>query len=89
MHRGTLLELTAQRASLDPKLTIYAAEPWSPATRAVAALEPDDGSVPEVAMAERCCYFLEVSIAHEVLEGWRGSELEACHRLIQYAVSDA
>jgi hypothetical protein len=89
MHRGTLLGLTTQRASLDPALTIYAVEPWSPSGRAIAAIEPQDGSVPEVAVAEQCRYFLEVFIANEILKGWRGSDPEACHRLIQYATNDA
>jgi hypothetical protein len=89
MHRGTLLELTKQLAKLDPSLTIYAADPWSPSTIAVAAMEPADGSVPEVALVEQCRYFLEVFIANEVLEGWRGSQLDACRRLIQHATSDA
>jgi hypothetical protein len=89
MHRGTLVELTTQRAKLDPALTIYAAEPWTPSTRAVATVEPDDGSLPEAAMVEGCQYFLEVFIANEVLEGWDGSELDACHRLIQYVANDA
>jgi len=76
-------------------LTIYAADPWKPSTLAVVACQRDDRRVPDEAVAAGCRYFLEVSIALEVLEhfptlhGHQPSEAEKCERLIEYAENDA
>ncbi|MGC4007077.1 MAG: hypothetical protein QM811_29720 [Pirellulales bacterium] len=89
MNCRTLLELTTHRSDFDPGLTIYAAEPWSPSSLAIVAAESVDGSIPPIALHNQCRYFLEVFIVNEVLSGWSGSDLDACHRLIKYAESDA
>ena len=91
----TLADATHHLLDLDPAHTIYAARPWSPASVAFVAFEPDEGGVPSDAQTRGCEYFLEVSIAAEFLDGWRtalGREptlVEACTRLIQYATNDA
>jgi hypothetical protein len=59
----TLAEVVRQLEALDPGTTIYAAKPWSADTRAVVALEPEDGLLPgEEAELD---YFLEVDAALE------------------------
>jgi hypothetical protein len=75
--------------------TIYAKAPWTCDSAAIAAEEPEDGSVPAEARAQGFAYFLEVEIAKEFLEGWieslahTPSLQEICGRLIDYAIDDA
>ena len=79
----------------DGALTIYAADPWTPSTSAIVVRQRDDGRIPDQAVAAGCRYFLEVSIALEVLahfpilRGHQPSEAEKCERLIEYAENDA
>jgi len=89
MHHSTLLQITRRLQDLDPAQTIYAVEPWSPTAPAAVAEEPDDGSVPVATESLRYRYFLEVSIAKEVIGGFQGTPKEVCQRLIHYAVNDA
>jgi len=92
----TLALLIQALHQLDDDLTIYAegGSRAGPDARAVAALEPEDGSVPHA--AERLDYLLEVSIAKEVLEVWsqwrgglRATAAEALDAIIYYAKHDA
>jgi hypothetical protein len=91
----TLLDVTKSLSSLDDSFTIYALEPWTVDSLAVAALEPEGGGIPTVAELEGMSYFLEVSIAKEFVQGWlKGKSAnptaeEQCDRLIRYAVKDA
>jgi len=69
--RPTTLRLLVQDLDrIDDKLTVYAeGGPGAEAdSRAVAALEPADGSTP--ASAAGFDYVLEVSIAKEVVDVW-------------------
>ncbi len=90
-----LLEVIERIKDLDPSTTIYASEPWSAHSLAVVAHEPSDGGLPAQARERGLSYFLEVFLACEFLDGWSSeenegaSEIEKCHRLIQYALNDA
>ena len=92
---STLGELLDALDSLDDDLTIYAHEPWRSDSEAVAAREPADGGLPVDAREKKLSYFLEVSIAKEVLEDWLASQEEPAapaarvDRLIHYATYDA
>lgn len=90
----TLAEILAKIDELDDELTIYSAEPWSPVSRAVAAREPDDGSLPSEASGMR--YLLEVSIAKEAIEiwsQWRAGAVptiaDKCEAVLHYAENDS
>jgi hypothetical protein len=93
-----LVKLVERLAELDGEDTIYACEPWTEDSDAMVA--PDDQEsvpfwVPPEAAEAGLKYFLEVSIAREVVEGWIASLDEKpsltaiCQRLIQYAINDA
>jgi hypothetical protein len=90
-----LIELIQQLDLLDVDGTIFAAEPWSNASEAIVALEPGSGGMPAEAGRRGLKYFLEVSIAREVLDGWianlgvQPSLSQKCARLITYAANDA
>lgn len=90
----TFAELVERLDALDDDLTIYAAESWSETSNAVAAREPEDGSLPPEAAGMR--YVLEVSIAREVIEvwsKWRGGAVpttsERCEAILHYAENDS
>jgi hypothetical protein len=91
----TLLDVIANLAHFDEVDTIYLEQPWNRGATAVVAREPDSGRVPDEAADLGLDYFLEVSIAREILEDWASSRqsspsLEAkCDRIIQYAINDA
>jgi hypothetical protein len=95
MSASKLIDVVANLGSLDPKLTIYVAKPWTFDSDAVVAREPDQGGVPEEAESQNAEYFIEVFIATEFLDGWAAAQRrsfsmrEQCERLIQYAVHDA
>jgi hypothetical protein len=91
----TLRSLLGELESLDNELTIYAREPWTLDSAAIAALEPADGGLPVEAENRGLSYFLEVSIGREFLEAW-GANIqpgvtpeERLERLIRYAIDDA
>jgi hypothetical protein len=75
--------------------TIYASAPWTEESAAIVASEPESGGLPAEASKAGLKYFLEVSIAREVIEDWisgigRQPDARAiCQRLIQYAINDA
>lgn len=70
---------------LDQDATIYAAKPWSVDARAVVAVEPEDGSLPDEAAG--LDYFLEVDIAMEAASVTDvGTRFE---RVLHYKESDA
>lgn len=91
----TLREIVGTLGSLDPELTIYAREPWSPDSDAMAEREPEHGGTPGEYGSAGMVYFLEVSIAQDVLHSWKASQPrppsleEQCRRLVQYALYDA
>jgi hypothetical protein len=81
--------------SLDEDATIYAAEPWTGASRSLVDHEPDSGGLPAEAVRLGLSYFLEVFVAREFLDGWERNlsqeptDQEKCDRLVQYAIHDA
>ncbi len=90
----TLESLVGSLDSLDEDLTIYAREPWTAASDAIAAAEPAEGGLPTEAREEGLKYFLEVSVAKEFLEGWienaeSPTRAQQTERLIRYAIYDA
>ena len=95
MKEMTLLEVVKNLSTCDDELTIYAGRPWDCDSQVVVAREPDQGGWPPEAKSCGALYFLEVSVAMEVLQGWLATEgrpisfREQCERLIQYATNDA
>lgn len=90
-----LAEVCDRLHEFDGESTIYAREPWTPASEAVVAVEPGDGGLPKTARHAGMTHLIEVDIAQDFLEGWR-SNLTApptpavqAQRLIQYAIHDA
>lgn len=91
----TLIEIIGELKTLDENSTIYAAQPWNKNSRAIIALEPESGELPENARKLGLNYFLEVSIAKDFLEEWmknlnvKPTLEQQCERLIEYARNDA
>jgi hypothetical protein len=91
----TLLEVIEGLDVLPEEATIYAQQPWSDGSTAIAGIEDDDGRPPESARLGHLDYFLEVSIAREILEDWAdtldhsATPSERCARIIRYAEDDA
>ena len=92
----TLQDVLADLESADEDLTIFAegGPDANPSSRAVVALETDDGQVPPEASG--LDYLLEVAEAREVLSVWRDwrggrepSAAEKCEAVIHYAKHDA
>ncbi|HEX2590538.1 MAG TPA: hypothetical protein VHL34_03545 [Rhizomicrobium sp.] len=90
-----LLEVVAALDRFDEDQTVYVREPWLPNSLATVQLEPEAGGLPDAAAEHGMQYFLEVSVAREVIEDWSKTQeaepkLEAkTERLIQYAINDA
>lgn len=94
MGQLTLREALASIEDLDEEATIYVARPWDPASTTAIAIEGEETA--NRAIDEGLAYFLEVSIAKEVIEvwgEWRGGRVptsdERCEAVIHYAVNDA
>jgi hypothetical protein len=89
----TLVEALENIGMLDAEATIYASEPWSPLSRAVIAVEPDDGSLPVDATTNGCRYFLEVAVAADFLSALDQAKfrtkVQRCERVVEYAKRDA
>jgi hypothetical protein len=81
--------------SLDPEATIFAVEPWTHDTLATLIIEPPDVQLVETESRIGMKYFLEVTIAKELVQGWEKTlngpptSEERCDRVICYAVHDA
>lgn len=91
----TLHEVINRIDEFDASCTIYAAHPWTHDSVAIVDYEPDEGGIPEAAVRMNLNYFLEISIAGDFIEDWKGSlgnvptDREICQRVIKYAVNDA
>ena len=92
----TLGDLLNRLGELDDGLTIYAEETptWHSGSLAVVGTETEDGRPPKELEGMR--YFLEVSIAKEIAEGFSSAKAriqptpqEICERIIHYAKYDA
>jgi len=83
-----LYDIVANLAEFDEGLTIYAARPWTAASDAVVAQEPEEDGGGET-------LFMGVDAARQVLEGWADnldrapSIAESTDRLIAYASNAA
>jgi hypothetical protein len=92
-----LADIIARLSEFDEEDTIYAREPWSAASDAMVAREPeeDDGELPPEVTEAGLTYFLEIDLAMEFIEAWiaslnyEPSASAICERIIQYAVNDA
>ena len=90
-----LIELIRDLDALDEQCTIYASQPWTETSEAIAAHEPEAGGTPNEAERLGLKYFLEVFIAREFIEGWMANYdtqptlRQKCARLIEYATNDA
>jgi hypothetical protein len=81
----TLAEVIDRLDDLDGAATIYAERPWAGESRAVVAVEREDGlPPPEAAGLE---YFLEVDLAREAAE--LATSAERLKSVIYYAENDA
>jgi hypothetical protein len=91
----TLTDVCSRLHVFDRESTIYAREPWTPASDAIVAVEPEDGGLPDTARRAGMTYFIEVFIALEVLEDWDSNvsvppnPAARVQRLIEYAIHDA
>lgn len=67
-----LSEVIENLNTLDDSLTIYAEsnEDWTMFSHVILVAQPQDGGVPQEAIDLGMVYFLETSIAKEVLEDW-------------------
>jgi len=88
---GSLLE---QLEHLNDEDTLYARQPWNNASDASVAEE--GGEAAKEALAAGLEYFLEVSLARDVLQtwsSWRGNQIptptQACDAIVHYATHDA
>jgi len=94
-NKMTLLDAINTLDDLDEGFTIYAAKPWAENSTAIVSQEPATGGLPTEAEKLGLQYFLEVFIARDFLDDWKGSLneeptlQEKCARLIQYAINDA
>jgi hypothetical protein len=94
---GQIVKLVECLADLDDEDTIYACEPWTEESDAMAAREQEGEpyGVPPEAGKAGMTYFLEIFTSREVVEDWIASLDEkptlnaTCQRLIEYAIKDA
>ena len=90
-----LIELIRNLDALDERSTIYASQPLSDTSEAIADYEPEAGGIPAEAKRLGLKYFLEVFIARDFIEGWAAkcdtqpTLQQKCAKLIPYAVNDA
>jgi hypothetical protein len=79
--------------ALDKQSTIYASQPWSDTSEAIAAYEPETHDIPAEAEELDLKYFLEVFIARNFVEDWAANfptpptAQQRCARLIEYAIT--
>jgi hypothetical protein len=88
------IELIRNLDALNEQSTIYASQPWSDASEAIAAYEPEAGGIPAEAERLGLKYFLEVFIARNLIKDWTANcdtpstTQRTCARLIEYAAND-
>ncbi|MFF0479430.1 hypothetical protein [Streptomyces sp. NPDC004284] len=89
----TLEELISRLTETDDGLTVFASEPWTAQSDAVAVPNREGSSRPD---AEGRTYLLEAVLIRDVLETWRAhhdgaaaSLQEACEAVIYYAENDS
>ncbi len=90
--RMTITEVVAILNDLPEETYICAQRPWSGDAAAVLVPFPEDLRIPEEVKADGYEYFLEVSTANEILEGFmqRGPSLEQITDFVLfYAENDA
>jgi hypothetical protein len=97
-----LADIIARLSEFDIDDTIYAKEPWTGSSDAMVATEPEPdeeheyGGQPAPEATEAgLTYFLEISLARELVEGLIANASDEpsasviCERVIQYAINDA
>ncbi|MFD9007339.1 hypothetical protein ACFV0T_41540 [Streptomyces sp. NPDC059582] len=88
----TLAELISQLTEKDDGLTVFASEPWTARSDAMAVADREGTSRPD---AEGRTYLLATALIHDVLETWRAhhdgaipSPQQACEAVVYYAEND-
>lgn len=88
-------EVISGLSGFDSEDTIYAAEPWTGQSAAMVARETGASGLPSEVSEIGMKYFLEISIAQEVVVE-RLASLDdkptpsaVCQRVIEYAINDA
>lgn len=90
-----LYEVMTKLDAFDGETTIYFAKPWTPDSKAIVTMEPEDGSAPIEAKKRKLIYLLEVQVARDFVADWddnlqaKHTLHEKCARLIRYASTDA
>ncbi len=89
----TVLEILRKLGELDPEDVIFAKEPWHWESEAEVLRLTEELGVPAEATAAGLKYLLEVDVARQVLEEFKGRANVAletkCDRIIEYAIFDA
>jgi len=90
----TLLEIVRTLNTLDDESTIYADEPWTETSEALLVTNASANDRIDYCRPDGKSYFIEISVAKEVIEDFANSQPEAsieevCSRLIYYAIYDA
>ncbi len=88
----TLKDILCEVQALDDDAVIYARRPWRFDSEAEVHAFVADFSVSAEMKGRGLDYFLEVSVAKEVLDGFKqpqSTEAERCELLIYYAENDA
>ena len=82
------LNYIRSRDDFDDLMTVYVKTPWNRNSDAIIVPQPDDGNTAPI---EGHNYFLEVFIIKDFLEDLESSQVsvEACDRIIEYAINDA
>ena len=88
----TLAELISQLTERGDGLTVFASEPWTAQSDAMAVPNREGTSQPD---AEGRTYLLETALIRDVLETWRAhhdgaipSLQQACEAVVYYAEND-
>ena len=90
-----LFDIVSKIDSFNDDQTIYSAPPWNSESESLVAVEPNNSELPLGAAEINARYFLEVSIAKEIIEEYSRlhdycrTDDEKCARLISYALNDA
>jgi len=87
----TLIDIVRRIDALDEEEVIFARQPWSSDSEAAVFRLTMDNKIPEEPIRMGLKYFLEVSVALELLDSplREASFKDQCERIIQYAINDA
>lgn len=91
-----LIELLMQTEHWNDDVTVYVERPWSCDAEAILVSPAPNVTLPVERQGRAFDYFLETSVAREVMDGYAtsdegagASQAQRCERLIGYAENDA